>query len=71
MVSPGCAAASASAIDAYSFSPIFAALFGVSGFVGVSDSVGFSDSAEVFDADVLPSAAVSYTHLTLPTKRIV
>ena len=61
MVSPGCAAASASAIDAYSLSPIFAALFGVSGFVGVSDSVGFSDSAEVFDADVLPSAVVSLT----------
>ena len=56
MVSPGCAAASASAIDAYSLSPIFAALFGVSGSAGVSDSVGFSDSAGVFDADVLSPA---------------
>ena len=56
MVSPGCASASASATVGYSFSPIFAAFFGASGFVGVSDSVGFYDSAGVFDADVLSPA---------------
>ena len=55
------AAAIAAATVGYSSSPIFAALFDASGFVGVSDSVGFSDSAEVFDADVLPSAVVSLT----------
>ena len=55
------AAAIAAATVGYSSSPIFAAFFGASGFVGVSDSVGFSDSAEVFDADVLPSAVVSLT----------
>lgn len=61
MVSSCCASAIASATVGYAFSPIFAAFFGVSGSAGVSDSVGFSDSAEVFDADVLPSAVVSLT----------
>lgn len=59
MVSSCCASAIASAIDAYSFSPIFAALFGVSGSVGVYGSVRVSDSAGVFDADVLSPAVVS------------
>ena len=52
------AAAIASAIVGYLFSPIFAAFSGVSGFVGVSGSVGFSDSAGVFDVDVLSPAVV-------------